>query len=162
MTNPDSPDYPPDYLSQDLLIKMQSRTRDILAAAAVLLERGDIEDEAYRKTVVKAAAFIENPTENLPDIMIHTVDIGQVLGGYEMQGAEFPPEIDAMSGHLHALQFINRIRFIEEKLAQGSTDSPEFTRAMALALDWATTISKAYHDNTFLDAFNEFKASHNL
>lgn len=153
MRNPDSPDYPQAHLSQDLLIKMQSQTRNILDA----VERITIEDEVDRKKVAEAAVFIESPTENLSDIMSHTTPIGQVLGGYAMQGVEPPSEIDAMHGYLVALQCINRINFIEEELAQGSPDISGVQQAMINVSDCARTLSKGYNDNTFLDALNELR-----
>lgn len=157
MNNLDSPDYPQTHLSQDLLLKTQSRTKNILGAVAALLERGAVEDEVDRKILKRIIAFIENPTEDLSDIMGHTTSVGQVLSGYEMQGAQSPPEIDAMHGYLVALQCINRINFIEEELVQGSPDSSEVQQAMRRGLGWARVLLNADSDGAFFDAFNELQ-----
>ncbi len=157
MEKPDSPDYTQPYLSQDLLLKMQSQTRGILDAAVALLEGGTVEDEVDREKIEKAAAFIENPTENLSDIMGHTTFIGHVMFGYMTQGEEYPPEIDALNGYLIALQCINRISFIEGEFAQGSPDSSKIQEAIALGSPWAKRLSKWYDDDAFLNTFNELR-----
>lgn len=153
MKNPDSPDYSQDDLSEDLLIKMQSRTRAILDD----VERITIEDEVDRNRVMKAGVFIENPTENLSDIRSNTTSIAHVVAGYMMQGAECPPEIDAMHGYLMALQCINLMKFIEEALVQGAFDQLVIQDAMIRGKGNAKNLSKAYNDDTFLNAFDELQ-----
>ncbi len=157
MSNLDTPDYSPDHLSQELVLKMESQKVKILRDIAELLECGGIEDEVDREIVVGATEFIENPSEELSEIMSQTVNIGAVLAGYDMQGVNFPPQIDAMQGYLFALQCINIIKFVEEALMQGSSDFSKIQKAMSRGADWAITLSKWYNDDTFLSAFNELQ-----
>lgn len=42
--------------------------------------------------------------------MSQTTIVGHVLAGYMMQGADLPPEIDAMHGHLLGLQCLNILK----------------------------------------------------
>lgn len=145
-------------LSRDLLLRLQSQTRKVLGDIAALFERGTITDETDRKFIMEAFGFIENPTENLSDAIGHTTHIGEVFGGYEMQGADPPPAIDAMHGYLWALQCIGRIKFIETALDQGSAGSSEVQHAMVMALQDAGMLLSAYKDGTFLGAVNELKS----
>jgi len=162
MGTPDSPDYTQAYPSYNLLLRLKSQTRSVSGRIATLLEQGAIQDETDRQLVVEAVAFIENPTENLSEIMNHTTNIGIVEGGYDMQGAETPPEIIAMHGYLFALQCINQINFIENELEQSSPDSAKIKQALALALDWATILSRGYKDHTLLSAVNELQGRLNV
>ncbi len=145
-------------LAHGLLLTLQSKKDTVLSGIAALLESGAIEDETDRSLVVAAVAFVENPTENLTDIMNHTTNIGLVLGGYEMQGVDVPPAIDAMHSYLFALQCINRIDFVEEELKKSPQASPEIQQAMVFALDWATILSKGYKDDTYLTAIRGLQA----
>lgn len=156
MSSPDSPDHTQPHLAQDLLLELKSRTSKVLGDIAALLESGAVEDEADRGVISAAVAFVENPTENLADIMGHTTNIGSVIGGYDMQGMDPPPAIDAMHAYLLALQCINRINFIEAGIEQGS-GSPEIQHAIAQALDWATVLSGGYKDATLLGTVNELQ-----
>lgn len=157
MNTPDSADYSQPRLAQDLMLGLKSKTRNVLGDVATLLQSGGVEDETDRGIVESAAAFLENPTEDLSEIMGHTTNIGAVLGGYEMQGADVPAAIDAMHAHFLALQCVNRMNFVEEELEKGSAGSAELQRIMAMALDWATILSRGYKDGTFLAAVNELQ-----
>ncbi|NIA02312.1 MAG: hypothetical protein GWP15_02930 [Nitrospirae bacterium] len=156
MKNLDSPDSIHAPISQNLLLKMEPQRNKILGDIATLLERGDIEDKIDRELVVKAVAFIENPTEDLSDITSHTTIIGQALTTMQ----EAPSEIVAMYSYFFALQCINRINFVEEKLSQETpADSPEIRKAMSRGLDWATTLSIGHNDHiSLITAFHELQA----
>ena len=155
----DSPDHSQEHLSENLLFQLKSKTGSILDNVSAFLKSGALKDEADRKFIVSVAAFIEKPTENLQDIMDHTIKIAEVLGGYDMQGMDIPTEIDAMHAYLQALICINRMNFVETELEKGTaTDSSDIQDAMAIAFDKALTLSKkVYKDNTFLKAVNELK-----
>lgn len=157
MKKPDSQDYTQANTAQDLLLALQSKTGTVSGAAEALLASGVIEDPADRQFIVDAVSFIRNPTENYSDIRNHTTNIGDVAGGYEMQGADIPTEIDAMHAYLLALQCINRIDFIEKELAGGSPDFTKIKDAMIWAEDPATHLSRGYKDDTLLTAVNELK-----
>jgi hypothetical protein len=157
MNSLDSPGYSHDYLSQELVLSKEAQKVKILNDIAALIDRGGIEDESDRGIVDGAIAFIKNPTEELSIIMSKTTILGQVLGGYLMQGADIPPEIDAIHGYFLGLQCISKIKLIEVELLKGDPDSVKIQGAMARGLDWAKTLSKGYNDNTFLDAFNELQ-----
>lgn len=140
--------------AQSLLLELQSKTGTVLRDIAASLERGTVQDETDRGFIEGAVAFIENPTENLSDIMVHTTHIGEVLGGYDLQGTHPPPEIDAMHAYLLALQCINQMNFVEQELEQGTPDFSAIHSAMVRAYDWATILAKGYKDVTFLNAVN--------
>lgn len=155
MNNLDSPDYSRDHISQELELYLDSKKAKVLSDITTLLEHGCIEDEVDRGIVVGAVAFIENPSEEISAIMGQTKNIGQVLAGYMMSGADLPPEIDAIHGYLFALQCINKIKLIEAELLKESPDALVIQEAMARGSDWAITLSKGYNDDTFLNAFND-------
>jgi len=164
MNTPDSSDIHHSNISEDLLPKLHSQTRGVLDGVEALLANG-IEDANDRTIVSAAMAFIEHPTEHLPDIILHTGNIGMVLVGYDMQGADIPPEIDAMNAYLLTLQCINRIKFIEgwhDKSTTSSPDTQQIPRqtidlTMEFALSEAAVLSRQYKDNTLNDALNELK-----
>jgi len=139
------------------MLQLKSKTGSILSNVSALLENGTLQDQVDRKFVMQVAAFIENPTENLQDIMDYMRIIGEVLGGYDEQGMDAPAAIDAMHGYLHALKCINRMSFIEAELEKGTADSSNIKEAMAIAINEATTLSKAYKDNTLLNPISELK-----
>lgn len=145
-------------LSPDLLLKLKSQTKKVSTDVASLIERGAVADETDKKLLGEAATFIQNPTEKLEDIMSHTSNIGQVLSGYEMQGADAPDEIYAMNSYLVALQCINQIDFVETALEQGSSDAEKIQYALASALDWATILSRGWSkDDSLLTAVHELE-----
>lgn len=157
MRKPDSQDHTQAHLTQDLLFALQSKTGTVLSAAEALLESGVIEDPADRQFVVDAVSFIRNPTENYSDIRNHAINIGNVAGGYEMQGADIPAAVDAMHAYLLTLQCINRMDFVEKELAGGSPDFTKIKEAMIWAEDPATHLSRGYKDDTLLTAVNELQ-----
>ncbi len=152
-----SPFWKPSPLSPDLLLGLKSRTGKILNDISALLKHDTVKDATDRKMVMAAVAFIENPTEDLADIKNHTTNIGQVLGGFEQQGADLPPEIDAMHHYLLALQCVNQINFVEKELEQKSPDLAKIQQAMVPALDWAKIISNGYKDGTLLSAVKKLQ-----
>ncbi|MFA5828912.1 MAG: hypothetical protein WC843_00230 [Candidatus Gracilibacteria bacterium] len=152
-----SPFWTPSPLSPTLLLGLKSRTGKILNDISALLKHDTVKDETDRKMIVEAVAFIENPTENLADIKNHTTNIGHVLGGFEQQGADLPPEIDAMHHYLLALQCTNLINFVEKELEQSSPALAKIQQAMVPALDWAKIISNGYKDGTLLKAVKKLQ-----
>lgn len=126
---------------------------------------GSIEDATDRALLDAAMAFIENPTEHLPDIITHTQNIGMVLAGFDMQGAEIPPEIDALNAYLVAFQCINRIKYIEGLCDKSTNSPPDIQRstretinlAMEFALSEAAILSRQYKDNSLNDALKELQ-----
>ncbi len=143
--------------SPDLSLMLKSGKRKVLDDISALLKRDTIKDETDRKLLKEAAAFIENPTENPADIKKQTMNIGQVLGGYEQQGAKLPPEIDALHRYLLTFSCINQVNFIEKELKQGSPDLTKIKQAMVWAIDPATHLSRAYNDGSLLSAVNELQ-----
>ena len=155
MNSLDSPDRPHDYLSQELVLKAESQKVKILNDIAALLESGGIEDEVDQGIVRGAIAFIENPSEELSGIMSQTTIIAQVLAGYMMQGLDYPPEVDAIHGYLFGLQCISIIKLIEQAVNSPDSSAVKIKKLMKRGRDWAKTLSKGYHDDTFHNAFNE-------
>ncbi len=166
INTPGSPEQNEANSSQDLLVELQSRTKNVVGGIDGLLQVGALEDETDRTLVVAARAFIENPSENLAEIMNHTTNIGQVLAGYEMQGADAAPAIHAMNAFLFALQCVNRINYVEgwrDNFRTSSSDTqpstePALNLAMAQALDWATILSNGYKDDTMLNAVHDLQS----
>ena len=136
-------------LSPDLLLDLESQKGKILSDIAALLESGGIEDEVDQGIVKKAMAFIENPSENLEDILPHTKHIGMVLAEYDMERTEPPPEIDAIEAYLYALQCINRVKFVEKELALESPNFLEIKEACRRGKGWATTLLEKYSGDKF-------------
>lgn len=154
MGSPESPNYRA-HVGEELKSQLALRAAGVVGAARGLIERGELQDEADRNVVNAAATFIENPAENLADVMKQSELVGQVVSGYEMQGAEAPTEVDAVYAHLLALQCTYKIRFIETELEQNlDPNSAVVQQAMIVVLDWAKVLSKAYKDDTILTAVN--------
>lgn len=142
-----------------LLTKLEIQKATVLTGVKRLIESGTIEDETDRNLVQEAATFIENPSENYEEIKQHRTRVGDVLVGYEMQGAELPPEIDALHAYLTSLQCINLITSVEQKLREGApANSPEIKNAMTWALDCALGLSKGYKDDTLLKVVQELQS----
>lgn len=139
-----------------LLLKLDIQKGAVLSGIAVLLETASL-DETDRRTISEARMFIETPAENLADIMVQTNHIGEVVGGYEMNGEEAPLAIDSLHAYLLSLQCINRINFIEREIESGVSDSPEVSAAMVSALDVARILSRGYKDETLLIAVREIE-----
>ena len=143
------------HVGEELKSQLVLRAAGVVGAARGLIERGELQDEADRNVVNAAAAFVENPSENLADVMKQSELVGQVVSGYEMQGAEAPAEVDAVYAHLLALQCIGKISFIETELEQNlDPSSAVVQQAMIVVLDWAKVLAKAYKDSTILTAVN--------
>lgn len=157
MSSLDSPDYSQDNISDALMLQLKSKTGSILSNVSALLESGAIENEVDRKRVVNVAAFIEKPTDNLQDIMDNTISIGEVVCGYDEQGIDAPAAINTMHAHLLALQVINRMSFVETQLENGTADSSNIKEAISIAINWTTTLSKSYKDDSLLNPVNELK-----
>lgn len=163
MRNLDSPDRSKDYPSAALLLDFESRRADILAATDKLIADNKLEDKAEDgensdlKRVTRAAEFIKNPTDNLADIMEHGTNVGEVIVGYEMQGADTPDAVGAMHAYLFALQGINLMRFVEMELEKGVTDSPEIKSAMTRANSCAVILAKGYKNTALSEALTELR-----
>lgn len=127
----------------------------VLEGIASLLLEGELADETDRPLINAAVEFVKNPTDNLQEIQLHTTAIGTVCGGYEMQGSDTPPAIDALHAHLFSLQCINRINFIESEMVHGRAESRETIDSFVKVADWATTLFKGYKDESMLNAVND-------
>ena len=138
--------------SAALEVAIATKKALVLAGIASLHESGDPLDATDRVTITAATAFIKNPSEYLPGIQIHMNRVDEVIAGYMEQEKDAPPEIAALAAYFFILQCVNRIEFVESRIALGDADSPEVTKAMILAKDWATTLSKGYKDDTMLNA----------
>ena len=161
MNGPDSPNeyypYPQPRFTPELIIKLNSQKTNVLGSLSALLERNGINDEIDKKLVVEAMAFVENPSEDISVIMKQTTLIGQVLGGYMMQGEEAPAEIDALHGYLLAVQCVNRMKFMEDEIEKGNPFSHEVNEAKDRVFEWAEILSKGYNDPSCLNAIIELQ-----
>lgn len=154
MSSPESMSYRA-HVGEELKSQLLLRAAEVVRAARGLIAYGELQDVADQNVVNGAAAFIENPSENLADVMKQSELVGQVVSGYEMQGAEAPIEVDAVYAHLLALQCTYKISFIETELEQNlDPSSAVVQQAMTVVLDWAKVLAKAYKDTTILDAVN--------
>lgn len=137
MNVPDRSDeegHPPVRASRNLLLALPARAVHIASQISALILSGNIEDETDRGLVSEAAAFILRPTGKLEEIMNHTTNMGQVLMGYEVSGAELPPPIDALHSYLLAFQCIIIMNVVEAELEQASPDLPNIQGAMTRAI----------------------------
>jgi len=169
MDSPDSRNYDKFLLTPNLVERLSSQKRKVLGDIQKLNFNNGIKDEADRRIVELAFTFVENPTENLQEIMSYTTAVAQVLAGYmqiedapgdldALQGDEAPAEIDALHGYLLAMQCLNRISFIENEIEKGNINTPEIQQAINRAFEWASIISRGYKDHAYLlDAVNELK-----
>lgn len=148
MNTPRLPEEPSTPSAPDALSEPQTGT--VTAAIRTLLSDEKIQDAGDRRHIAEALAFMETPTQNLPDIARHASSIGEVMSGYDMQGAEPPPEIDALNGHFQSLLFRAYLRDAEMKLTQEPRNPAGGLHALRFALDIAKTFSKGYHDDTLL------------
>lgn len=148
MKTPDSADKVPTQSTSDTTPKPETET--VAGAVRALLQHGTIEDATDRRLVAEATAFIEAPTGNLSDIVKHLSNIGEVLGGYMMQGADAPPQVDAMHAHLLGLQCQYHIAAVKAELKQASPDLSKIQRSLFLASEPAKNLSKGYKDDTLL------------
>lgn len=125
------------------------QTGEITAAIQELLAGGTIADEDKRH-IAEALEFMNAPTQSLPDIARHASSIGEVLGGYYMQGAEPPPEVDALNRHFQMLLCQCHMNNAATGLEQVPLNLPEIRHAVQFALDIAKTFAKGYHDDSLL------------
>ncbi|MDD4287923.1 MAG: hypothetical protein PHO20_04770 [Candidatus Peribacteraceae bacterium] len=128
----------------------EPQTGIVTAAIRTLLADEKIRDEGDRRHIAEALAFMETSTQNLPDVARHASSIGEVMGGYDMQGAEPPPEIDALNRHFQTLLFRAYLGDAEMKLTQAPRDPEGGQHVLRFALDIAKTFFKGYHDDTLL------------
>ena len=125
----------------------------VLADVATLLKSESV-DEVDRSTINAAIEFIENPTEKLEDIQLHTTRIGEVCGGYERQGNDTPPAIDALHAHFLSLQCLNRINFVENEMFDG-VYVPPVEGSVVIPLDAYVPFEAGLLDTSILTgAFN--------
>jgi hypothetical protein len=115
-------------------------------AVKVVLAYGNIEDPVDRKLVIEAATFLASPTGALPDIVSHATNMGEVIGGYMMQGKDVPLEVDALHGQLLTLLCQHHIDAVKRELSQASPDLLKAEHSMRLALDAGKVLAKGYND----------------
>ena len=151
MNNPDINNEDSGHQSQNLLITLQFQIENVAGGVKALIESGEITDEGDLGILIKATAFIESPTTNLEEIMRHTTNVGMVIALY--QGA-LPLAINGLNRYLWTLQGINLLDEIETKIEQNLdyTNIPAETKNNAMTC--AVTLSKAYNDNSLLDALH--------
>ena len=126
------------------------QTGEIARAVQVLLEHGTIVDAADRRIIAGSLEFLNAPTQNLPDIERHASAIGEVMCGYDMQGAVPPSEVDALNRHLQTLLCQAHMSNARTGLALVPCDPERVRYSARFAVDIATTFSKGYHDDTLL------------
>lgn len=126
------------------------QTGEIAAAIRALLAGETIKDAGDRRHIEEALAFVNAPTQDLSDIERHASSVGEVCGGYFMQGAEPPPEVDALNKHCQMLLCWHYLSDAEAQLAQVPRDPAKIAYSVGFAMDIATTVSKQYHDDSLL------------
>ena len=116
-----------------------------------------ITDQVDLKFLKEALEFLKgNPEEvDVGKIIPHTTNIGEVMAGYAMTGEDVPPEIDLVHAHLLTLQCISRRKFVESELRKTSPDFNTIQKALTMAIDTATALSRGYHQETQLNAIQE-------
>lgn len=74
--------------------------------------------------------------------------LGEVMMDWEMQGDEPPSELTAMQKHLITLQCRHHVKLAEAAIE--AKDKAAAEKAIALAIDAATVLSKGYGDASLL------------
>lgn len=132
---------------------MEIQKEDIVEGLERYIESGAITDKLDLKYLKEALEFLkEHSEDDVEKIIPHTTQIGTVLSGYSMMGAEFPPEIDSLHAHLLTLQCISRRKFVGNELKKPSPDFNAIQKALTMALDTATALSRGYKEETQLAA----------
>lgn len=108
-----------------------------------------IEDPIDRGIVEQAVAFLKHPT-TLKEVSRHRSDVSTVCTGYEMTGADVPPEIDDLHRRFIELECRQHLEVAELLLMQESPDIPGAEVHALRALDDATALSKGYGRRGFL------------
>jgi hypothetical protein len=157
MSSPESLSYK-SHLGEELKSRLQMGSVGVLRGARDLIDRGGLVDDVDKKIVGAALEFMQNPSESLEDIMKQSRDVSEVLCGFQLQGADTPPEVDAVYNYLMTLQGANRICFIEAKLEEGlDVDSPEIQQVLTTTMGWATVIARDCKDDTLMKALQQLK-----
>jgi len=157
MDNPEVRNQTP-HLSLELFAGLKSRAINVVSGARAMLERGEIEDEINKEVIAEAATFLENPSEDLMVINKQTEVLGQVIIEYDMQGVAAPTELDGLYACLLALQCIHKMNFVEKENEQ-NPDNPQIQKALVVAMDQALLISRAFKDDTLLNAVKQLQTS---
>jgi hypothetical protein len=133
---------------------MEIQKENIVEGLERYIESEAITDKVDLKYLKEALKFLkEQSTEDdVEKIIPHTRRIGTVLSGYSMTGEEFPPEIDRLHAHLLTLQCISRRNFVGNELKKPSPDFDAIQKALTMALDTATALSRGYKEETQLAA----------
>lgn len=140
---------------QGFLLNGRMEKRTILGGIDRFLRREDA-DDADRGIIDAAVKFIENPTNKLEDVQVHTTNVAMVIAMWPGD-AESVLEVDAMHAYLLSLQCINRINFVVNNFKDPDNYKKVFD-AMVSATDEAITVSEGYEDDTLLKAVDELKA----
>lgn len=140
---------------QGFLLNGRLEKRTILGGIDRFLNSEDA-DDADRGIIDAAVKFIENPTNKLEDIQVHTTNVSMVMAMWPGD-ADSILEVDAMHAYLLSLQCINRINFVVHNF-NNPADYKKVFDAMVLATDEAITVSEGYEDDTLLKAVDELKA----
>ncbi len=70
--------------------------------------------------------------------------MAEVISGYEMQGQDVPPEIDAAYVQLCVLQCQFHINAVTTELQQGTPDKAKIQQSMQLAVEVANVLARGY------------------
>ena len=146
------------HLGEELKSRLKMGSVGVLSGARDLIDRCGLVDDVDKKIVGAALEFMQNPAENLEAIMKQSRDVSEVLCGFQMQGADTPPAVDAVYTYLMTLQGANRICFIEAKLEEGlDANSAEVQQVLTTTMGWATVIARDCKDDTLLNALKQLQ-----
>ncbi len=127
-------------------------TAATVSAIQALLSSETITDPTDKRNLEAATSFLASltGTEALADISKHGSAVAEVMSGYEMQGNDVPPEIDAVYLKLTVLQCQFHIDVVQAEMRQASPDKAKMQHPMKLALDIAKILAKGYKDDSKL------------
>jgi hypothetical protein len=127
-------------------------TIGILSAVRTLLSSEAVSDPADRTILADAIAFLEAPQsqEVASNVSIHAANVAQVMAGFEMQGQDAPPEIDAVYMRLTLQECQQHIHAARTEARKPIADKAAALHAITLALDVAKILARGYKNDSML------------
>jgi hypothetical protein len=127
-------------------------TAGVAGAIHALLAGETITDPVDRQYLTGATDFLRSITgaERLADMATHASNLAEVISGYEMQGQDVPPEIDAAYVQLCVLQCQFHINAVTAELQQAAPDKAIMKQSMLLAMEVANVLAKGYKQEAML------------
>ncbi len=123
----------------------------ISAAIHNILNGEALDSESDRRVVAAAAAFVESPTELLPDIVRHVESVGEVLAYRDAMEQPGIPEVDKLYTRLLTLVCNHHIAAATAEHQLPTPDYQKIGHSLVLAAAEAKHLANAFEkDDTLL------------